>query len=84
MTVGLLSVNTIKMKNLTFLTLLLLSFGAVSAQSIADCPSNLSIFAEFAKVKSIWNKVILKEAVTGSAIPIHPGVAKYYKEVGVM
>ncbi|MAQ07529.1 MAG: hypothetical protein CMN50_07520 [SAR116 cluster bacterium] len=40
--------------------------------------------AEFAKVKSIWNKVILKEAVTGSAIPIHPGVAKYYKEVGVM
>jgi tetratricopeptide (TPR) repeat protein len=52
MTVGLLSVNTIKMKNLTFLILLLFSFGALSAQSAADCPANLSIFAEFAKVKN--------------------------------
>jgi tetratricopeptide (TPR) repeat protein len=52
MTVGLLSVNTIKMKNLTFLILLLFSFGELSAQSAADCPANLSIFAEFAKVKN--------------------------------
>ena len=40
------------MKNLTFLILLLYSFGALSAQSAADCPANLSIFAEFAKVKN--------------------------------
>ena len=40
--------------------------------------------AEFVKVKSIWKKVILKEAVNGAAIPIHPGAAKYYKEKGVM
>ena len=40
------------MKNLTFLVLLLFSFGALSAQSAADCPANLSIFAEFAKVKN--------------------------------
>ena len=40
------------MKNLTFLILLLFSFGALSAQSAADCPANLSIFAEFAKVKN--------------------------------
>ena len=53
MTVGLLSVNTIKMKNLTFLILTLYSHvGALSAQSAADCPANLSIFAEFAKVKN--------------------------------
>ena len=40
------------MKNLSFLILLLFSFGALSAQSAADCPANLSIFAEFAKVKN--------------------------------
>ena len=40
--------------------------------------------AEFVKVKSIWKKVLLKDAVNGSAIPIHPGAAKYYKEVGIM
>ena len=40
--------------------------------------------AEFVKVKSIWKKVILKEAVNGAAIPIHPGAIKYYKEKGVM
>ena len=27
---------------------------------------------------------LLKEAVNGAAIPIHPGAAKYYKEQGVM
>ena len=40
--------------------------------------------AEFVKVKSIWKKVILKDAVNGAAIPIHPGAAKYYKEQGIM
>jgi len=40
------------MKNLTFLTLFIFSVGALSAQSAADCPANLSIFAEFAKVKN--------------------------------
>jgi len=40
--------------------------------------------AEFVKVKSVWKKVLLKEAVNGAAIPIHPGAAKYYKEQGVM
>ena len=40
--------------------------------------------AEFVKVKSVWKKVILKDAVNGAAVPIHPGAAKYYKEQGVM
>ena len=40
------------MKNLTFLILLLFPFGVIPAQSAADCPANLSIFAEFAKVKN--------------------------------
>ena len=41
------------MKNITFLILLLFSLGLYSsAQSAADCPANLSIFAEFAKVKN--------------------------------
>ena len=39
---------------------------------------------EFVKVKSVWKKVILKDAVNGAAVPIHPGAAKYYKEQGVM
>ena len=39
------------MKNLTFL-ILVFSFGKLYSQSVADCPSNLSIFAEFAKVKN--------------------------------
>ena len=40
------------MKNLTFLFQLFFSFGSLIAQSPSDCPSNLSIFAEFAKVKN--------------------------------
>ena len=40
------------MKNLTFLILLFFSPGFHCAQSTADCPANLSIFAEFAKVKN--------------------------------
>ena len=40
--------------------------------------------AEFVKVKSVWKKVLLKKAVDGAAVPIHPGAAKYYKEQGVL
>ena len=40
--------------------------------------------AEFVKVKGVWKKVILKDAVNSAAVPIHPGAAKYYKEQGVM
>ncbi len=52
MIVGLLNVNTIKMKNFISIILLSYSFGSLFAQTPADCPSNLSIFAEFAKVKN--------------------------------
>ena len=40
--------------------------------------------AEFVKVKGVWKRVLLKKAVDGAAVPIHPGAAKYYKEQGVM
>ena len=40
------------MKKFTLIILLTYSFGTLSAQSPADCPANLSIFAEFAKVKN--------------------------------
>jgi uncharacterized protein len=39
---------------------------------------------KFVKVKSVWKKVLLKQAVNGAAIPIHPGAAKYYKEQGLI
>ena len=34
--------------------------------------------------KGVWKKVLMKDAVNGAAVPIHPGAAKYYKEQGVM
>jgi hypothetical protein len=40
--------------------------------------------AEFVKVKGVWKKVLMKDAVNGAAVPIHPGAEKYYKEQGVM
>ena len=40
------------MKKFTLIILLSYLFGTLSAQSPADCPANLSIFAEFAKVKN--------------------------------
>ena len=40
------------MKKFTLIILLFYSFGILDAQSPADCPANLSIFAEFAKVKN--------------------------------
>jgi uncharacterized protein len=38
---------------------------------------------DFAQVKKIWNKVTLKHALDGAAIPIHPGAKKCYDELGV-
>jgi TRAP transporter TAXI family solute receptor len=38
---------------------------------------------DFAQVKKIWNKVTLKNALKGEAIPIHPGAKKCYDELGV-
>ena len=40
--------------------------------------------SEFVKVKSVWKKVLMKDAVNGAAVPIHPGAAKFYKEKGIM
>lgn len=39
--------------------------------------------ATFAEVKSIWKRVKLEDALAGAAIPVHPGAAKCYKELGV-
>ncbi|NQW09255.1 MAG: TAXI family TRAP transporter solute-binding subunit [Alphaproteobacteria bacterium] len=39
--------------------------------------------AAFAEVKKVWNSVTLKNALNGSAIPVHPGAARYYEEMGV-
>ena len=36
------------------------------------------------KVKSVWKKVLMKDAVNGAAVPVHPGAAKFYKEKGIM
>lgn len=39
--------------------------------------------ATFAEVKGIWKRVKLEDALAGAAIPVHPGAAKCYKELGV-
>ena len=39
--------------------------------------------ATFAEVKKVWNSVTLENALNGSAIPVHPGAARYYEEKGV-
>ena len=39
--------------------------------------------AAFVDVKSIWKEVKLENALDGAAIPIHPGAAKCYAELGV-
>jgi len=39
---------------------------------------------EFVKVKGVWKNVLLKKAIDGAAVPLHPGAAKYYKEQGVL
>jgi len=35
------------------------------------------------KVNKYWTNVSLKEAVTGAAVPIHPGALRFYREKGV-
>lgn len=39
--------------------------------------------AEFVKVKDIWNTVKLENALLGAALPLHPGVKRFYDENGV-
>jgi uncharacterized protein len=39
--------------------------------------------AEFVKVNKTWNNVKLANALQGAAIPVHPGVMKFYKEKGI-
>ncbi len=37
----------------------------------------------FAEVKSVWNRVKKEDALSGVAIPVHPGAQKCYDELGV-
>jgi len=39
--------------------------------------------ASFVEVKSVWKRVKLQDALAGAAIPVHPGAAKCYAELGV-
>ena len=39
--------------------------------------------ATFAEVKSVWNRVKKEDALSGVAIPVHPGAQKCYDELGV-
>lgn len=39
--------------------------------------------AEFVEVKGIWNEVKLEDALSGVAIPVHPGAQRCYDELGV-
>lgn len=58
----------------------------------ADLPADLvynmcKVFwkehATFAAVKKTWNDVKLADALKAAAIPVHPGAARCYKELGV-
>ncbi len=39
--------------------------------------------ATFVEVKSVWKRVKQEDALTGAAIPVHPGAQKCYNELGV-
>ncbi len=39
--------------------------------------------ADFAEVKEIWTDVELENALSGAAIPVHPGAERCYEELGV-
>ncbi len=39
--------------------------------------------AAFLEVKKVWKRVKLENALAGAAIPVHPGAAKCYAELGV-
>lgn len=38
---------------------------------------------DLVKVKGVWKKVKLENALLGAALPVHPGAKKYYTEKGV-
>jgi TRAP transporter TAXI family solute receptor len=38
---------------------------------------------ELAKMNSFWNSVKLADALQGSAIPVHPGAMRFYREKGI-
>lgn len=40
-------------------------------------------YDKFVEVKSVWKRVKMANALKGSAIPVHPGAAKCYAELGV-
>jgi TRAP transporter TAXI family solute receptor len=39
--------------------------------------------SELAKVNKFWNNVKLADALQGSAIPVHPGAMRFYREKGI-
>jgi len=71
----------------------LLTLGIVTNMVVSkDLPDDLvykmcKVFwanhAAFAEVKATWKQVKLEDALLGAAIPVHPGAAKCYKELGV-
>ncbi len=47
------------------------------------CKSFWANYDKFVEVKSVWKNVKLEKALNGAAIPVHPGAAKCYDELGV-
>jgi TRAP transporter TAXI family solute receptor len=47
------------------------------------CKSLWKNHAQFAEVKGIWKRVKVEDALSGVAIPVHPGAQKCYDELGV-
>ncbi|MGC1443129.1 MAG: TAXI family TRAP transporter solute-binding subunit [Burkholderiaceae bacterium] len=47
------------------------------------CKSFWATYDKFVEVKSVWKNVKLENALNGAAIPVHPGAAKCYEELGV-
>jgi TRAP-type uncharacterized transport system substrate-binding protein len=47
------------------------------------CKSFWANYDKFVEVKSVWKNVKLEKALNGAAIPVHPGAAKCYEELGV-
>ena len=47
------------------------------------CKSFWANHATFVEVKSVWKNTDVNKALDGAAIPVHPGAAKCYEELGV-
>jgi TRAP transporter TAXI family solute receptor len=47
------------------------------------CKSFWANYDKLVEVKSVWKNVKLEKALNGAAIPVHPGAAKCYEELGV-